>query len=169
MKCVLPRGLGSLVSTLCQRRRGPAHSQGQAVWTLAHAQYAAARPRPARRVGQGGVAWPRAGRAGLRRAGAHACSRPPVGARAGPTGKILLMPEDPNAVFIMVATGTGIAPYRAFLRRMFMEDVPTYKFTGLAWLFMGVANSDAKLYVDEFQEILNTYPDQARAALGAAP
>jgi hypothetical protein len=47
--------------------------------------------------------------------------------RAGPTGKVLLMPEDPNAVFIMVATGTGIAPYRAFWRRQFMEDVPNYK------------------------------------------
>lgn len=31
---------------------------------------------------------------------------------------------------------------------------------GLAWLFMGVANSDAKLYDDELQEILATYPDQ---------
>ena len=78
----------------------------------------------------------------------------------GPTGKILLLPSDPNAVHIMVATGTGIAPYRAYLRRMFMEDVPGYNFTGLAWLFMGVANSDAKLYDDELQEILNTYPDQ---------
>jgi len=37
------------------------------------------------------------------------------------------MPEDPNSVFIMVATGTGIAPYRAFWRRQFMEDVPSYK------------------------------------------
>jgi ferredoxin--NADP+ reductase len=79
----------------------------------------------------------------------------------GPTGKVLLMPEDPNAVYIMVATGTGIAPYRAYLRRMFFEDTP-YKFTGLAWLFMGVANSDAKLYDDEFQQILATYPDQFR-------
>ena len=26
---------------------------------------------------------------------------------AGPTGKVLLLPEDPNAVIIMVATGTG--------------------------------------------------------------
>ena len=32
--------------------------------------------------------------------------------------------------------------------------------SGLAWLFMGVANSDAKLYDDELQEILGTYPDQ---------
>lgn len=79
---------------------------------------------------------------------------------AGPTGKVLLMPEDPNAVYIMVATGTGIAPYRAYWRRQFLEDVPNYKFTGLSWLFMGVANSDAKLYDDELQQILKEYPDQ---------
>ena len=79
---------------------------------------------------------------------------------AGPTGKVLLMPEDPNAVYIMVATGTGIAPYRAFWRRQFLEDVPNYKFSGLSWLFMGVANSDAKLYDDELQGILKKYPDQ---------
>lgn len=80
----------------------------------------------------------------------------------GPTGKVLLMPEDPNAVLIMVATGTGIAPFRSFWRRAFLEDVPNYRFTGLAWLFMGVANSDAKLYDDELQGVLATYPDQFR-------
>lgn len=80
----------------------------------------------------------------------------------GPTGKVLLLPQEPNAVHIMVATGTGIAPYRAYLRRMFAEDVPDYKFSGLAWLFMGVANSDATLYDDEFQEYLKTYPKQFR-------
>ena len=36
------------------------------------------------------------------------------------------------------------------------------RFTGLSWLFMGVANSDAKLYDDELTSILNTYPDQFR-------
>ena len=80
----------------------------------------------------------------------------------GPTGKVLLMPEDQNAVLIMVATGTGIAPFRSFWRRCFLEDVPNYRFTGLAWLFMGVANSDAKLYDDELREVLATYPDQFR-------
>ena len=80
----------------------------------------------------------------------------------GPTGKILLMPEDQNTPVIMVATGTGIAPYRAFWRRMFMEKIPSYNFTGLAWLFMGVANSDAKLYDDEIQELVRSFPDQFR-------
>jgi ferredoxin--NADP+ reductase len=59
-----------------------------------------------------------------------------------------------------VATGTGIAPYRSFIRRLFVEKTPfgqAYK--GLAWLFLGVANSDALLYDDEWQEILKLYPD----------
>eukprot|EP00210_Caulerpa_lentillifera_P004974 g4748.t1 len=80
----------------------------------------------------------------------------------GPTGKVLLMPEDPNSTMIMVATGTGIAPYRSFWRRMFFENIPNYKFTGLAWLFMGVANSDAKLFDDEIVKIGENYPDQFR-------
>lgn len=75
---------------------------------------------------------------------------------------MLLLPEDTNSVLICVATGTGIAPYRSFWRRCFYENVPNYKFTGLFWLFMGVANSDAKLYDDEIQEMIATYPDQFR-------
>jgi ferredoxin--NADP+ reductase len=80
----------------------------------------------------------------------------------GPTGKILLMPEEPNSVLICVATGTGIAPFRSFWRRCFFENVPNWKFTGLLWVFMGVANSDAKLYDDEMQQITNTFPEQFR-------
>ena len=35
----------------------------------------------------------------------------------GPAGKVMLMPEeDPTTDYIMVATGTGIAPYRGFVR-----------------------------------------------------
>jgi hypothetical protein len=67
-------------------------------------------------------------------------------------------------VLILVATGTGIAPYRAFWRRFFLEDIEGYNFTGLVWLFMGVANSDAKLYDDELQAILKAYPNQVRCA-----
>jgi len=79
----------------------------------------------------------------------------------GPSGKVMLIPEkDPSVDLIMVATGTGIAPYRSFIRRLFVEKTPfgqAYK--GLAWLFLGVANSDALLYDDEWQEILKLYPD----------
>jgi ferredoxin--NADP+ reductase len=79
----------------------------------------------------------------------------------GPSGKVMLIPEkDPKADLIMVATGTGIAPYRSIIRRLFVEKTPygeVYK--GLAWLFLGVANTDALLYDDEWQEVLKSHPD----------
>merc|ERR1712176_962968 len=82
----------------------------------------------------------------------------------GPAGKVMLMPEeDPNTDYIMVATGTGIAPYRGFVRRLFVEDTPAAKaYKGQAWLFLGVANSDALLYDDEWQEVKEKYPDNFR-------
>merc|ERR1712176_40090 len=82
----------------------------------------------------------------------------------GPVGKVMLMPEeDPKTDLIMVATGTGIAPYRGFIRRLFAEDTPAAKaYKGTAWLFLGVANSDALLYDDEFQKALKDYPDNIR-------
>merc|ERR1711881_729931 len=82
----------------------------------------------------------------------------------GPVGKVMLIPEkDPTVDLIMVATGTGIAPYRSFIRRLFVEKTPfgeAYK--GLAWLFLGVANTDALLYDDEWQASLKDYPDNFR-------
>merc|ERR1711920_934955 len=75
----------------------------------------------------------------------------------GPSGKVMLLPEDPNAVVIMVATGTGIAPYRSFWRRAFIEKPDNYKYTGLMWLFMGAANSDAKMYI---QDKVEEYADE---------
>lgn len=82
----------------------------------------------------------------------------------GPAGKVMLLPEkDPKTNVIMVATGTGIAPYRSFLRRMFVEDTPYGRdFKGIAWLFLGVANKDALLYDDEWQTILKKAPKNFR-------
>ena len=76
----------------------------------------------------------------------------------------MLIPEDkPDTDLIMVATGTGIAPYRSFIRRIFTEKTPFAKdYTGLAWLFLGVANTDALLYDDEWQAILKSNPDNFR-------
>jgi len=78
----------------------------------------------------------------------------------GPAGKVMLMPEeDPTMNYIMVATGTGIAPFRGFVCRLFAEATPAAKaYKGQAWLFLGVANSDALLYDDEFQEAKASYP-----------
>merc|ERR1719258_8014 len=74
------------------------------------------------------------------------------------------MPEEKaDTDYIMVATGTGIAPYRSFLRRLFTEKTPAGDaFKGTAWLFLGVANSDALLYDDEWQAMLKSHPDNFR-------
>lgn len=80
----------------------------------------------------------------------------------GPVGKEMLLPEDENATVIMMATGTGIAPFRAFLWRMFKEQHEDYKFKGLAWLFFGVAYSPNILYQQELEELQAQFPDNFR-------
>ena len=74
------------------------------------------------------------------------------------------MPEEKaDTDYIMVATGTGIAPYRGFIRRLFTETTPAGEaYKGLAWLFLGVANSDALLYDEEWQAAKSKFPDNFR-------
>ena len=73
----------------------------------------------------------------------------------GPSGKVMLLPEDkPETDIITVATGTGIAPYRSFWKRLFVENTEARaNYKGTFWLFLGVANSDALLYDDELQKL----------------
>lgn len=70
---------------------------------------------------------------------------------AGPVGKTMLLPKDPNADVIMIATGTGIAPFRGFMHRLFMEEtVARHMFGGTAWLVLGVPVTGGLLYKEEF-------------------
>merc|ERR1711979_150217 len=85
----------------------------------------------------------------------------------GPTGAEMLLPEDPNSNIIMLATGTGIAPMRSYLRLLFNDKAGaaadgSRKFKGLAWLFMGVPYSKSLLYYDEHVDYKSKYPDQFR-------
>jgi len=82
----------------------------------------------------------------------------------GPSGKVMLLPEDkPETDIIMVATGTGIAPYRSMWKRLFIENTPAAAaYKGQMWLFMGAANQDATLYDDELQQIVKKNPKQFR-------
>jgi ferredoxin--NADP+ reductase len=70
----------------------------------------------------------------------------------GPSGKLLLLPDDPSAHLILVATGTGIAPFRAFLHRIY-HDQPAW--TGSITLFFGVRTEAECLYRDEIDSFLS--------------
>lgn len=81
---------------------------------------------------------------------------------SGPVGITMLMPQDPTATVIMLATGTGVAPFRAFMRRAFAENNPEYNFEGTMWLFLGVPTSSTLLYQEEFEEMKANYPEHVR-------
>lgn len=80
----------------------------------------------------------------------------------GPVGKEMLLPDDEDATIIMMATGTGIAPFRAFLWRMFKEQHEDYKFKGLAWLFFGIPYTANILYKEELEQLQREFPDNFR-------
>ena len=80
----------------------------------------------------------------------------------GPVGKEMLLPDDEEATIIMIATGTGIAPFRAFLWRMFKEQHEDYKFKGLAWLFFGIPYTANILYREELEQLQQEFPDNFR-------
>jgi ferredoxin--NADP+ reductase len=81
----------------------------------------------------------------------------------GPVGKEMLLPDDEDATIIMLATGTGIAPFRAYLWRMFKDAEraknPEYQFKGKAWLIFGVPYSGNILYKEELEELQAKYPE----------
>ena len=84
----------------------------------------------------------------------------------GPVGKEMLLPPDEDANVIMLATGTGIAPMRAYLRRMFDQGEraknPEYQFQGKAWLFMGSPTTANLLYEEDLNGYLEQYPENFR-------
>jgi ferredoxin--NADP+ reductase len=43
-----------------------------------------------------------------------------------------------------------------------MEDIPTYKFDGLAWLFLGVADTNSLIYDIKFKDYPKMYLDNFR-------
>ncbi len=80
----------------------------------------------------------------------------------GPVGKEMLLPPDEDATIIMMATGTGIAPFRAYLWRMFKEKHEDYKFKGFAWLIFGIPHTANILYKDDLEQLAAEFPDHFR-------
>ena len=80
----------------------------------------------------------------------------------GPIGKEMLLPDDEEANIIMLATGTGIAPMRAYLKRMFDKseiEKNKWNFKGKAWLFMGAPKSANLLYDEDFEDYQTNFPN----------
>ncbi len=67
----------------------------------------------------------------------------------GPVGKSFLLPDAPNANLIMVATGTGIAPFRAFLSTRYSQRKQE---RGQTWMFFGAQTRKDYLYEEELAE-----------------
>jgi ferredoxin--NADP+ reductase len=66
----------------------------------------------------------------------------------GPVGKTFLLPETDNINLIMIATGTGIAPFRGFLHQRFKQNRTQQ---GENWLFFGAQVQDDFLYEAELK------------------
>ena len=83
----------------------------------------------------------------------------------GPVGKEMLLPDDEDANIIMLATGTGIAPMRTYIRRMFEpreREANGWTFRGKAWLFMGAPKTGNLLYDADFLHYEKEFPDNFR-------
>lgn len=74
----------------------------------------------------------------------------------GPVGKSFLLPPEPDANIIMIATGTGIAPFRAFLKTRFEKRAEE---KGQYWLFFGAQTRKDYLYGNELDELLENHGD----------
>ncbi|MGH8154224.1 MAG: FAD-binding oxidoreductase [Rhodanobacteraceae bacterium] len=75
---------------------------------------------------------------------------------SGPYGRFCLMNDDANWRYILVATGTGIAPYRAMLPRM--EKLIAEHGRRFVLLY-GARNEQELLYGEEFEAFAGKHPE----------
>jgi len=88
----------------------------------------------------------------------------------GPFGIVFEVPEERDANLILIGSGTGIAPFRAFVKHLY-RDVPD--FCGHVWLFYGAQSGLEMLYMNDEKNDFSQYYDeetfQAFKALSARP
>lgn len=75
----------------------------------------------------------------------------------GPTGRTFLLPEDHNVNLIMVAAGTGIAPFRAFIKKIY-QDHGQHK--GQVRLFFGARNGMENIYLNNKNNDIGQYMEE---------
>jgi ferredoxin--NADP+ reductase len=76
----------------------------------------------------------------------------------GPHRSPFRIPADKSSNLLMLGTGTGIAPFRAFLRRIYEEQA---EWGGKVRLYYGARNGTEMLYMNDLNQDLATYFDQA--------
>jgi ferredoxin-NADP reductase len=75
---------------------------------------------------------------------------------SGPYGRFCLMDDDANRRYLLVATGTGITPYRAMLPTI--EKLIAARGTRVALLY-GARNEQELLYGEEFEAFADQHPE----------
>jgi ferredoxin--NADP+ reductase len=80
------------------------------------------------------------------------------------------VPEEMDANLVLIGSGTGIAPFRAFVKHLY-RDVPAWK--GRVWLFHGARSGLEMLYMNDEKDDFAQYYDeetfQAFKALSPRP
>ena len=72
----------------------------------------------------------------------------------GPYGDAFSIPEDSNSNLLMIGSGTGIAPFRAFIQHIYQKK-PDWQ--GVVWLFYGALSGMEKLYLNDINNDLSEY------------
>jgi ferredoxin--NADP+ reductase len=89
----------------------------------------------------------------------YLCDRRPGDAitLAGPFGLAWQVPEDRAATLVLIGTGTGIAPFRAFVKHLH-RDVPDWR--GRVWLLFGARSGLELLYMNDERDDFSQYYDR---------
>lgn len=86
---------------------------------------------------------------------------------SGPNGRFCLLPNDAQPRYLLIATGTGIAPYRAMLPQL---DHVLADPAREAVLLYGARNETELLYADEFEAFAASHANfRFHACLSRAP
>lgn len=72
----------------------------------------------------------------------------------GPNGRRFLLPDDDSTDLILIAVGTGIAPFRAFIRHIFLEKG---FWNGRIRLFYGIKNAMEALFLNDQNDDIGQY------------